>query len=348
MSPQFFRALRCLFLFAGIVGVLVNGPGRLGAKDGPLYILDTDLASDCDDAAAVAIANVLMRQGEVRVLAMMVSTGGPYGAPALSAINTWYGHPDIPVGTLKDPSFWSGGGLDKPAGSKNYESYTPALVKRFPTALKSGADAPDATDLYRRILAAQPDASVVINTIGPLINLARLMESTADAHSPLDGWALIQKKVKRLVVTGGKNPAGSSSNFSKSGAGIYTRTVLNGWPTPIVFVGNEVGGPVLTGWKRNAEANKGNPAREAYRLFHGGDVLKERASWDQAGILYAIRGEGALFELVEGGYQQVAEDGSTTWTAGEAPGRRHTYVRKRVGDAVLKDLFEGLMTQGRK
>lgn len=335
-------------LLLGVVALLPLGFGALNAGETPRYILDTDLASDCDDAAAVAMANALMDRGEVRILAMVISTGGPYSAPALSAINTWYGHGNIPIGTLKDPTFWSGGGPKQPAGAYNYESYTPALAERFPTALKSGADAPDATDLYRRTLAAQPDASVVINTIGPLINLARLMESGPDGYSSLNGLELIRAKVKQLVVTGGKNPAGSSSNFSKSGAGVYTRKVLDGWPTPIVFVGNEVGGPILTGWRRNPDATEGSPAREAYRLFHAGDALKERASWDQAGILYAIRGPGTLFDLVEGGYQKVADDGSTTWTSGTVSDRQHAYVRKQVKDAVLKDIFEELMTQGRK
>lgn len=332
----------------GVVALLSFDLAVLNAGEPPRYILDTDLASDCDDAGAIAMANALMDRGEVRILAMMISTGGRYGAPALSAINTWYGHGDIPIGTLKNPSFWSGGGLNQHAGAQNYESYTPALAERFPTKLKSGDEAPDATDLYRRVLAAQPDASVVINTVGPLINLARLMESGPDDHSSLNGVELVRKKVKHLVVTGGKNPSGTSSNFSKSGAGIYTRTVLNGWPTPVIFIGNEVGGTVFTGWKRNPEATEGNPAREAYRLFHAGNALKERASWDHAGVLYAIRGPGELFELVDGGYQKVADDGSTTWTTGEAPGRRHSYVRKRVKDAVLKDVFEELMTQGRK
>jgi hypothetical protein len=332
----------------GIVSLVTFGVSVSGGEEPPRYILDTDIASDCDDAGAVAMANVLMNRGEVRILVMMVSTGGVYGAPALSAINTWYGNGNIPIGTLKDPKFWSGGGLKQPAGTHNFESYTPVLAKGFPTAFKSGSDAPDATDLYRRILAAQPDASVVINTIGPLINLARLMESGPDAHSSLNGMELIRKKVKELVVTGGRNPAGTSSNFSKAGAGVYTRTVLRDWPSPIVFVGNEVSISVLTGWKRNSEANEGNPAREAYRLFHAGDVTKERASSDHAGVLYSIRGLGTLFDLVEGGYQEVADDGSTVWTSGTAPGRRHAYLRKRVKDAVLKEVFEELMTQGRK
>lgn len=313
------------------------------------YILDTDIASDCDDAGAVAMVNALADNGEVNVLAMMVCTGGPYGAPALSAINGWYGRQDIPLGTLKDPAFWVGGGPDKPAGAFNYESYNQYLATRFPVTLKSGTDAPDATALYRRILAAQPDASVVVNTIGPLVNLRKLMESPADATSPLNGMDLIRAKVKLLVVTGGRNPEGTSSNFSKQGAGVYAKPVIEGWPTPVVFVGNEIGGKILTGWDPAPDAaSRGNPARAAYGRFHGTDTQKHHTS-DQAGILYAIRGNGAIFALVEDGHQVCDEKGQTQWVPGPAPAGRHAYVRKLDGaDAAIAAAAEALMNQGRK
>lgn len=311
------------------------------------YILDTDLASDCDDAGAIAMANALLDMGEVDILAMMVSTGGDTCAPALSAINTWYGHGSIPIGTLKNPSFWTGGSPGQPAGAFNFESYTPILAEKYPNAFRHGEKIPDAVMLYRETLAKQPDGSVVINTIGPLINLANLLHSAPDKHSPLSGVDLIARKVKLLVITGGKNPAGTSSNFSKAGASVYTRTVVGNWPTPMVFVGNTVGGDVLTGWQRNTTATEGNPARAAYRLFFAGDASKERPSWDHAGVLYAIRGKGPWFELVEGGHQVVADDGSTTWTAGAIPGRQQAYLRKIVKKEVLKKVFEDLMTQGR-
>jgi hypothetical protein len=317
---------------------LVAAPVRL--------ILDTDIASDCDDAGAVAMVNALQDLGEVEILAVAVSTGGPAGAPAVAAINAWYGHGDIPVGTLKDPAFWVGGSPGAPAGAQNYRSYSPFLAEHFPSPLRSGDDAPDARDLYRRILAAQADGSATICTIGPLINLCRLLHTAADAHSPLDGQALVAAKVKKLVVCGGRNPAGTSSNFSKSGAGPYAQETIRRWPTPVVFVGNEVGGTIRTGWSRNREATASHPARAAYRLFHGGDDRGTRASWDQAGVLYAVRGLGDLYELVENGHLECDARGWTRWIEGPHPARRHAYLRKRPDvDDRLKDTIEELMTQ---
>lgn len=333
--------MRSLLLASAMLATLATQ----GSSEPVPYILDTDIASDCDDAGALAAANAFHALGEARLLAVMVSTGGDAGAPAVAAINAWYGHGDIPVGTLKDPAFWVGGSPDAPSGASNYQSYSPRLAAEFPTPLRSGADAPDARVLYRRTLAAQPDHSVVVNTIGPLINLHHLLRTGPDEHSPLDGMALVRTKVRKLVVCGGRNPEGTSSNFSKAGAGPYAQDVIHRWPTPIVFVGNEVGGNVQTGWSRNADATRDHPARAAYRHFHGGHDLRTRASWDQAGVLYAIRGLGDLYELVEGGYQECDAKGQTRWLAGEHATRQHAYLRKKPDiNGRLRDEIETLMT----
>ena len=48
---------------------------------------------------------------------------------------------------------------------------------------------------YRRVLAAQPDRSVAISSVGLLTNLAALLRSGPDDNSPLDGRALVAQKV---------------------------------------------------------------------------------------------------------------------------------------------------------
>ena len=141
----------------------------------------------------------------------------------------------------------------------------------------------------------------MINTIGPLGNIALLMQSGPDEYSPLSGKDLIRAKVKMLVVCGGRQPSGSSSNFSKSGAGVYAKPVIDEWPAPIVFVGNEVGHVIETGWSRNAEATADSPARLAYSLFHQRDGKTKHHSADQAGVLFAIRGAGEVYDVVDRG-----------------------------------------------
>ena len=67
-------------------------------------------------------------------------------------------------------------------------------MKHFPHRFSTGGNYPDALALYRQVLAAQPDGSVVIVAVGPLRNLADLLKSDAP---------LIAKKVKWLHIMGG-------------------------------------------------------------------------------------------------------------------------------------------------
>jgi hypothetical protein len=337
--------MNCTATIAALLCLCCAAP----AGEAVRIILDTDIASDCDDAGAVAMLNALADNGEAVILAMMVSTGGPCGAPALDAINTWYGRTAIPIGTLREPGFWSGGSPDKPAGAQNYESYSPMLAKTCPNRCTSGRDVPEATVLYRRILAEQPDRSVVINTLGPLINLRRLLDSGPDGISPLDGTELVRRKVRQLVVAGGNNPTGTSSNFSKSGAGPHAQMVAARWPGRVVFVGNDVGGGILSGWDPADSASVSNPACLAYVRFHAGNAAKERPSWDQAAVLYAVRGTTGLYRLVEDGHQVIDGEGRNAWTAGEIPGSDHAYVVRQPGiDAELKRTITMLMRQHRR
>jgi hypothetical protein len=253
------------------------------------------------------------------------------------------------LGRLNDSRCGGGGGRDKPSGAYNYESYNHALALDFPTRLKSGTEAPDARLLYRKILASRPDQSVVINSIGPLINLAGLLQTAADESSPLKGADLVKAKVKLLVVAGGKNPTGTSSNFSKEKAKAYTKPVIEQWPGPVVFVGNEVGGTIDTGWSLNREATAAHPARAAYRLFHAGDDAKKRPSWDQAAVLFAIRGTGSVYELVANGHMACDGEGTNRWIEGAPEGKQHAYVRKKENaDGLIQAEIEALMTQAPK
>ena len=48
------------------------------------------------------------------------------------------------------------------------------------------------------MLAAQPPRSVAIASIGILTNLAALLRSPPDAHSPLPGAALVAEKARHF------------------------------------------------------------------------------------------------------------------------------------------------------
>jgi inosine-uridine nucleoside N-ribohydrolase len=115
------------------------------------------------------------RRGDAKLLATMACTSTDESAPALDAINTWFGRPEIPVGTLKDEGFM------------DHKGFAAELIKHYPSTSRSGKDYPDAVALYREILTKQPDGSVVVLAVGPSRNLANLLRSGPDKSSPLDG-----------------------------------------------------------------------------------------------------------------------------------------------------------------
>ena len=109
-------------------------------------IFDTDMASDCDDAGALAVLHALADLGEAEILAVVTNRKCPGNASAAAtdAINTWYGRPDIPIGTDKDGAKTRGG---KPS------SYTVALRDEFPHDALPDDEMPDALTVYREVLA---------------------------------------------------------------------------------------------------------------------------------------------------------------------------------------------------
>jgi inosine-uridine nucleoside N-ribohydrolase len=185
-------------------------------------IIDTDVA-DYDDIGAMAVLHALADAGKVRILAVGVY-GAQYNACTVDAINTWYKRPDIPIGMnttfgLGNPAWWAS---------------EPCLkcVNDMKNALSS---IPDVQKVYRRVLAAQPDSSVVFVSIGPKTDLANLLATPADTISPLTGLQLIAKKVKFVSDMGGDYPSGAEYNFIMDGKAV--QTYVDSWPVPKVFIG---------------------------------------------------------------------------------------------------------------
>ncbi len=288
-------------------------------------IFDTDIGPDCDDAGSMAVLHALSDMGECHVLAMMCCTSSEWGAPCLDAINTYYGRPDIPIGTLKENGFLGGGG------------YNEHIAKNWPNDLQNGNNAPDATVLYRQILADQPDQSVVIIAVGPLRNLRNLLQSQPDQYSPLNGINLVAQKVKVLSDMGGQYPNGKEWNFyMDGGASSY---VCRSWPTPANFSGNEIGSIIYTGSRLFTETPPDNPVRKAYEIYVG--YGNSRCSWDQTACLYAVRGLRNYWTQVTDGYNNVAGDGANQFQL--STDRDHSYLVRLMSNQDIATVIDDLM-----
>ena len=318
---------------AGWIGLLlIAGCCACGGGPEPVsVILDTDLGYDCDDTGALATAHALADYGEINLLAVMSCTHSRYAPAAVDAINHFHGRPDLPIGALAP-------GDAGPDGGKEYPI---AIAERFAHDLDVDR-VPDAKVLYRQILAAQPDGSVTIVTVGMLSNIRHLLETGPDDISPLSGEELVAKKVTRLVTMGGyyPKPPGDEGEFNLRMDGPAAEYVFRNWPAPIVISPYDVGKPIMTGSRLHTETPESNPARVAYEIVVGG--LGSRPSWDQTAVLYAARGRRDYWTVEENGRMEVSGKGWNEW---RDTGGNHSVLRPLKPAPAMAVLIEDLMVK---
>jgi inosine-uridine nucleoside N-ribohydrolase len=248
-------------------------------------------------------------------------------APAIDVINTYYGREEMPIGCSKT--------------GPNPEEWYHDSVGDFPHDLSSSDDAPDAVELYRKILASEPDNSVTIVVVGWLTNMADLLDSKPDRYSPLAGRELVDIKVKELVSMGGRWPNSSKNegeyNFRMDGAAAHK--VISEWPGKIMFTG--LGKDVMTGGRLVAEGAKDNPVPAFYRNFFKGHKVSERSSWDLIAVLYAVHGLSDYFTAVSEGKCIGQKDGSNQWIPGQPS--NHSYLVYKMPQAELAAVIEDLL-----
>ncbi len=257
-------------------------------------IYETNMCLSVDDVGGLAMVHALQNRGETELLAVCLNEVHPGGVSAIDAINTWYGRGDIPVGVYRGP-------FPDPDTSAFLNALT-----QFPHDLED-KNAPDALDVYRDVLAAQPDLSVTIISVGYMNNLGKLLK-----HEP----ELVAKKVKELVIMG--SHTGDDHNLGLHGTLDAARHVLEKWPSPLVF--HHLGGDVMTGIGLK-DAPVQNPVRMAYYTFFG-NSFKNQPSWDQMTILYGVRGACNYFKQTS--------DGEGSHPSG------YTWEMKKRNDSVLE------------
>jgi len=327
------KTLFCSVLTLAITISFLNAQNREDrqAPAGPVrMIFDTDMDTDCDDVGALAMLHALADRGEIDILATTVSSRYSWSAPCVEVINRYHGRPRLPIGVPK------GNGAKVNRGSR----YAKELASEFPCTLKTNDDAPSSVEIYRRALAAAPDRSITIATVGYLTNLRDLMESKADQYSPLNGLELIRLKVFRLVCMGGRYPEHLDpavfGNFKPDPDSAIA--VARSWPGPIYFSG--MGEKIMTGYSL-PQTPADNPARRAYKLYLG--EKKSRPSWDQVTVLFAARPTAPFWKLQTTGYNHIFENGTNQWRS--EPDKDHILITFDAPDrAHLTAIIEELMT----
>jgi len=326
------RIMRTGFTLLITVALIGWGPIVGDTPAEPVRIIfDTDMDTDCDDAGALAMLHAFADQGKVKILATTVSSKFPYSAPCTAAINSYFGRSDVPIGVPK------GEGASTKRGSK----YAKQIAAKFRARFKTNDDAPDARAVYRKVLASQPDQSVVIVSVGYLTNLKDLLLTPPDEHSKLDGRALVARKVKQWVCMGGAYPKrtehGGYGNFMPHAAA--TVASIRDWPGNVYFSGN--GKRIHTGRLLRTKKATGNPVARVYEIFLGS--RKTRPSWDQVALLYAVDPEAPFWKVTSRGYNHIFPNGTNHWREAPDDPRHHLVdVNPNARDKV-KATIEQLM-----
>jgi len=314
----------------GSFNVLSENAGRKPLK----LIFETDMGNDVDDVLCQVLINKYIEQGSVECLMMGLNKTGTSPAAFVDIVNTFYNHPDIPVGLAKD-------GVQAPDNASY--AHIVANMKApdgSPLYTRSISDydaLPDAVTLYRKTLASQPDGSVVIASVGFSTNLARLMDTGADEYSPLSGMELVRKKVRLLAVMAGNFEGSGNPEYNVVTDIASAKRVFEDWPGTIVFSPFELGLKVLYpatsiqndfGW-----AGGHHPMVEAF-MNYGSHFPYDRPSWDPTTVLYALEGD-KWFNVSSPVDVTVDENGRTIFSPDPDGNRFYLAVSDEQAKAIV-------------
>ena len=298
-------------------------------------IFDTDMGNDVDDALALAMLHAFQSRHEINLLAVTVTKDNKWAAPYVDVVNTFYGRPEIPLGTVrngKTPE--SNPMIEIPA-----ERRRPDGSFVYPHRILDGAQAPEAVSLLRQTLAKQKDGSVVIVQVGFSTNLARLLETRADEASPDDGTTLVRKKVRLLSVMAG-NFADGKPEFNLEKDVPAAQQLFRDWPTPIVVSGFEIGAALEIPAKRierDFAYVKDHPVAEAYRSYM--KMPYDRPTWDLTAVLFAVHPDEGYFSLSPPGTITVLPGGGSHFEPSAAGNHRYLIIKDEQKARTLETMI---------
>ena len=307
----------------------------VSAQAPPNIIFDTDMGNDIDDALALAMLHAFQSRHEANLIAVTVTKDNQWAAPYIDLVDTFYGRPEIPIGMVRNGK--------TPEASPMIQ--VPSERRRadgsfvYPHRIVDGGQAPEAVSLLRQTLAKQADGSVVIVQVGFSTNLARLLETKADAASADDGPTLVRKKVRLLSVMGG-NFADGKSEFNLAKDVPAAVKLFHDWPTPIVVSGFEVGAALPFPAQRiehDFAYVQDHPVAEAYRSYM--KMPYDRPTWDLTAVLYAVRPDENYFSLSPPGTITVLSDGSSHFEPSSKGNHRYLIVKDEQGARTLEAMI---------
>lgn len=304
------------------------------AETKPRVIFDTDMYTDYDDVGALAILHALADAGECEIAAVGCNTwgAGNRSVAACEVVNAYYGRPEIPVGVCRAGGRTGVGA----AGHKLPEKY-PQWVKHL-----ESDTAPDAVEVYRKVLKDSPDKSVVLCSVGFMNNVAALLKTDRE---------LVARKVSRWACMGCSHPKGREYNILHDAAA--ADAAFRTWPQdiPIVWTDFQYGRTCYSGRAVAESQRTPNPVKDAYAgallprsmIVEGKsrDQLAGHSSWDLTAVLIAVRGTEPYFAVEHGVFEVTDTKGNDVWKPD--PNSIHGRIVEKMPKAEVGKVLDELM-----
>lgn len=279
----------------------------------PLIILDTDIGSSTDDLFALEMIYQYMDAGRCKMLGVVINREGEEYAALVDVMNTFFGHGNIPLGLERN-------GVKNPKVFIDYKTL-PDITDSSgqPMFRRSHSDystLPDRWQLYRKLLASQPDHSVSILSLGFVSNIAHLLQSEPDTYSPLNGVDLVRQKVKCLYIMGGTfGNAAEPIEYNFLQSLEFAQQLFALWPAEvdIMMSPSEVGSGIdyLPDMViADIDWTDVHPVKQVYMNYN---CDTGQRMWDPLSVIQAIEGD-SLFTLSERGTLTVNDKAETFFT----------------------------------
>lgn len=297
----------------------------------PIFIFDTDMCSDVDDAFALSLLLAFERKGLIDLQGVSNVTtrvSAVYSTYALCQASKVY---DMKVA------------MDTSTGIITHSSYINEMAKWPHKTDYYGTT----NQLYREIFAHNSQKVNIVCT-GQLLALYHLMNSP-------DGISLITQNVDTLYWCGTKTDGSAENNTwyggstsssdgeprFPNGMGEISQYVINNWPTKIVFIPADYGGSMYCyGNVVEVDRNKSDILTEALKNYRPG--AGSFSAYDVFACFVAVADSCGLNEqyglAYEKGKMSVYASGGSMWSQGQ--GKDYRVVLKKT-----KKWYEEQMNQ---
>ena len=304
-------------------------------KGVPLIILDADIGSSTDDLFAMEMLYRYEQQGRCRLLGVVVDREGEQNAVFTDVMNTYFGRGDVPIGLvregIKNPAVWIDYAhvADKQQGNGQ---------QMFGRTVADYSTLPDGWQLYRQLLATQPDHSVSILCTGFVTCLAQLLQSGADEYSPLNGVELVRRKVKCIYMQGGVFGDAEEPDFNFAQGANFAQEFFSRWPADVdmVFSPMETGQTVEYTPEQVISDISWTDTHPIKQVYMTCNCNTGQRMWDVMPTVQAVEGDN-LFTLSERGTLTVTPEYATIFTSSATGNFRYQIAGDATWSAAMLD-----------